>query len=153
MPVAAISVAYLAEKNHWGLANNLDISLWLKIVIAFVVLDLAIYFQHAFFHTLPILWRVHRVHHSDLDCDVSTGLRFHPVEILLSILIKFIAIMIVGAPVISVILFEIVLNLMSMFTHSNIHLNKYFHIDTDHASNLKAIIKRIDLDIFFCILE
>ncbi len=126
VPVAAISVAYMAEKNHWGLANNLDISLWLKIVIAFVVLDLAIYFQHAFFHTLPILWRVHRVHHSDLDCDVSTGLRFHPVEILLSILIKFIAIMIVGAPVISVILFEIVLNLMSMFTHSNIHLNKYF---------------------------
>lgn len=126
VPVAVISIAYLAEKNHWGLANNLDISLWLKIVIAFVLLDLAIYFQHATFHTLPILWRIHRVHHSDLDCDVSTGLRFHPVEILISILIKFIAILVIGAPVISVILFEIVLNFMSMFTHSNIHLNKPF---------------------------
>ena len=126
VPTAAISIAYLTEQNHWGIANALDIPFTIKVVLTFILLDLAIYIQHTIFHVLPILWRFHRVHHSDLDCDVTTGLRFHPIEILLSILIKFVAITSIGAPVLAVILFEVVLNLMSMFTHSNIRLNTKF---------------------------
>lgn len=126
VPAAAIGIAYLVEQNHLGIANAIELPFWLKVVLTFILLDLAIYFQHAIFHVLPILWRFHRVHHSDLDCDVTTGLRFHPVEILISILIKFIVIFALGAPVLAVILFEVMLNLMSMFTHSNVHLNKTF---------------------------
>ena len=126
VPTAAISIAYLTEQNHWGIANALDLPFIVKVVFTFILLDLAIYIQHTIFHVLPVLWRFHRVHHSDLDCDVSTGLRFHPIEILLSILIKFIVITAIGAPVLAVIVFEVVLNLMSMFTHSNIRLNEKF---------------------------
>lgn len=126
LPTAAIGIAYLVEQKQLGFANLLELPLWLKVLITFILLDLTIYFQHAMFHVLPIMWRFHRVHHSDLDCDVTTGLRFHPVEILLSILIKFTAIITLGAPVLTVILFEAVLNLMSMFTHSNIYLNNTF---------------------------
>lgn len=127
IPTAAIGVAYFAEKNHLGIANHLEeVDFWIKCVVTFVLLDLIIYFQHLFFHVLPILWRIHRVHHSDLDCDVTTGLRFHPVEILLSIVIKFGAILILGVPVLTVILFEVILNFMSMFDHSNIFINKKF---------------------------
>jgi len=126
LPAAAIGIAYLVEHQHWGLVNHLDWPFWVSVVFSFIILDLAIYIQHILFHVLPILWRVHRVHHSDLDCDISTGLRFHPLEILISIFIKFITISVLGAPVVAVILFEITLNLLSMFTHSNIHLNKTF---------------------------
>lgn len=126
VPTAAIGIAYLVEQKQWGLANYFDLPMSVKILITFVLLDLAIYSQHAMFHVLPTMWRFHRVHHSDLDCDVTTGLRFHPVEILFSILIKIMVIMLLGAPVLAVILFEIVLNVMSMFTHSNIHLNETF---------------------------
>lgn len=126
IPTAAVGMAYLVEKNNWGFANYFEINFWLKVVITFVLLDLTIYFQHLFFHVLPILWRVHRVHHSDLDCDVTTGIRFHPIEILLSIFIKLTAIIVLGAPILTVIIFEIILNIMSMFTHSNICMNKSF---------------------------
>ena len=126
VPTAAISIAYLTEQNQWGIANALDLPFITKAILTFILLDLAIYIQHPIFHVLPILWRFHRVHHSDLDCDVTTGLRFHPIEILISILIKFIAITAIGAPVLAVIAFEVVLNLMSMFTHSNIRLNEKF---------------------------
>jgi len=126
IPTAAIGIAYLTEANNWGLVNYFELSFWLKVIITFVLLDLTIYFQHLLFHALPILWRVHRTHHSDLDCDVTTGLRFHPIEILISILIKMAAIIFFGAPVITVILFEVILNLMSMFTHSNIYIPKRF---------------------------
>ena len=126
VPTAAISIAYLTEQNHWGIANALDLPFIVKVILTFILLDLAIYIQHTIFHVLPVLWRFHRVHHSDLDCDVTTGLRFHPIEILLSILIKFVAITSIGAPVLAVIAFEVVLNLMSMFTHSNIRLNEKF---------------------------
>lgn len=126
LPTAAIGIAYLVEQKHLGFANLLELPFWLKVLITFILLDLTIYFQHAMFHVLPVMWRFHRVHHSDLDCDVTTGLRFHPVEILFSILIKFITIVALGAPVLTVILFEAALNLMSMFTHSNIHLNNTF---------------------------
>lgn len=126
LPIAAVGVAYHVEQEHTGLINLLELPFWVKVFICFVLLDISIYCQHAFFHVIPVLWRFHRVHHSDLDCDVTTGVRFHPVEILLSILIKFVTIIAIGAPVLSVILFELVLNLMSMFTHSNVGINTTF---------------------------
>ena len=124
IPMAAIGVAYVAEKEHLGFANYFELPLWLEVVIVFVILDLAIYFQHAMFHVLPVMWRFHRVHHSDLDYDITTGVRFHPVEILISVFIKMFLIVTLGAPVLAVILFEIALNFMSMFTHCNIYLNE-----------------------------
>jgi len=126
VPTAAIGVAYLVEQKQWGMVNHYDIPFLLKIVVTIILLDISIYFQHVMFHVLPIMWRFHRVHHSDLDCDVTTGLRFHPVEILISIIIKMSLILLLGAPVLAVILFEVVLNVMSMFTHSNIRLNTTF---------------------------
>ena len=126
VPMAAVGAAYFAEKNHIGFANHVDLPLWLEVIVVFVLLDLAIYFQHTMFHVLPIMWRFHRVHHSDLDCDISTGLRFHPIEILVSIIIKIVLVVSWGAPVLAVIAFEIVLNFMSMFSHSNIFLNEKF---------------------------
>ncbi len=126
LPTAAIGVAYLAEQNHWGLVHHIELPFWQEVLITFVFLDLSIYIQHAMFHVIPVLWRFHRVHHSDMDCDITTGLRFHPVEILLSIIIKIVSIALLGAPVLAVILFEVVLNLMSMFTHSNISMNPVF---------------------------
>lgn len=124
LPTAAVGVAYLAEEKNLGLVNYIDLPFWPKVIVSFILLDFSIYIQHAMFHVLPLLWRFHRVHHSDLDCDVSTGLRFHPAEILASIGLKILIIFIWGAPVLSVIMFEIVLNLMSMFTHSNVGINR-----------------------------
>ena len=124
LPTAAVGVAYLVEKNNWGFANYFEIEEWAKVIITFILLDFLIYYQHLTFHVLPVLWRFHRVHHADPDCDVTTGLRFHPVEIAISIFIKATIIIILGAPVLAVILFEIILNFMSMFTHSNIALPK-----------------------------
>lgn len=126
IPTAAIALAYLVEQNQWGISYEIDLPFWLRVVLTFILLDLTIYFQHALFHVMPVLWRFHRVHHSDLDCDVTTGLRFHPIEIVISTLVKFVAILGFGAPVLTVILFELILNLMSMFTHSNVRINKTF---------------------------
>lgn len=125
-PAAAIGMAYLVEQSQWGFSYYFHTPFWFSVLISFILLDLTIYFQHAMFHVLPIFWRFHRVHHSDLDFDVTTGLRFHPGEVLLSIFIKLTAIVALGAPVLAVILFETSLNLMSMFTHSNIRINKQF---------------------------
>ena len=126
LPTAAIALAYLVEQNQWGISYEYDFPFWLKILLTFILLDLTMYFQHALFHVMPVLWRFHRVHHSDLDFDVTTGLRFHPIEVVISTLIKFVAILGFGAPVLTVILFELILNLMSMFTHSNVRINKTF---------------------------
>ena len=126
IPTAAVGVAYLVEQKQFGIAHVLELPFWLKMLLTFVLLDFTIYLQHTMFHALPFMWRFHRVHHSDLDCDVTTGLRFHPVEIVLSVLIKIVTIASLGAPVLAVILFEVMLNLMSMFTHSNIRLNHTF---------------------------
>jgi sterol desaturase/sphingolipid hydroxylase (fatty acid hydroxylase superfamily) len=92
------------------------------VLLAVLLLDLAIYLQHVMFHAVPALWRVHRMHHSDTDLDVTTGLRFHPVEIVLSMLIKFAAIAALGAPAVAVLLFEVLLNATSMFNHANLRL-------------------------------
>ncbi|ABO47074.1 sterol desaturase family protein [Francisella tularensis] len=125
-PTAAVGVAVFCQHYNLGLLNITAIPIWLKVLIAFLVLDFTIYLQHVLFHYLPLLWRFHKVHHIDLDYDVTTGLRFHPVEIFLSMLIKFMIVFLVGAPVSAVIIFEIVLNGTSLFNHGNIRLPRYF---------------------------
>ena len=121
-PVAAVGFAALAHDNGWGLLNQFDLPGTVAFIIAILVLDLAIYFQHVLFHAVPALWRLHRMHHADLEFDVTTGLRFHPVEILLSMVIKLAVVMALGPPAIAVLVFEVVLNASSLFNHSNIRL-------------------------------
>ena len=119
-PAAAVGVAIFATNSGWGLLNHFRISYPLAIVLSVVALDLVIYFQHVLVHAVPTLWRLHRVHHADLDYDVTTGSRFHPLEIVLSMLIKFCAILLLGAPAAGVVIFEVVLNAMAMFNHGNV---------------------------------
>jgi sterol desaturase/sphingolipid hydroxylase (fatty acid hydroxylase superfamily) len=121
-PGAAMAVAMTAAGSGWGLLNALALPGWAAIPAGIALLDLAIYFQHVMFHAVPALWRVHRVHHADLDFDVTTGARFHPIEILISTAIKCAAIAALGAPVISVFVFEMVLNATAMFNHANASL-------------------------------
>ena len=118
-PVAAVGMALLADERGWGLLNNVEIPYWLAVVIAVVVLDFVIYLQHVMFHAVPLLWRFHMMHHADLDFDVTTGARFHPVEIVISMLIKLAAISVFGPPVLGVLIFEVLLNATAMFNHSN----------------------------------
>ena len=121
-PGAAIAVAMTAAGSGWGLLNALALPGWAAIAAGIALLDLAIYFQHVMFHAVPALWRLHRVHHADLDFDVTTGARFHPIEILISTAVKCAAIAALGAPVISVLVFEILLNATAMFNHANASL-------------------------------
>lgn len=123
--ILPISVAGWAASENTGLLNQLSCPLWLSILISLLLLDLLIYWQHRLFHRIPLLWRLHRVHHYDPDYDLSTALRFHPVEILLSVMIKNIAILLLGAPVLAVLLFEIILNGMALFNHSNLSLPEW----------------------------
>ena len=122
VPGAAIAVAMTAAGSGWGLLNALALPGWAAIAAGIALLDLAIYFQHVMFHAVPALWRLHRVHHADLDFDVTTGARFHPIEILISTAIKCAAIAALGAPVISVFVFEMLLNATAMFNHANASL-------------------------------
>ncbi|MFM9271591.1 sterol desaturase family protein [Halomonas elongata] len=121
-PLAALGAAHAAAEHGWGLFNTLASPGWLAVLVSFVALDLAIYFQHRLFHAVPWFWRLHRMHHADLEFDVTTGLRFHPLEILLSMGIKLAAVTALGAPVLAVLIFEIVLNATSMFNHGNVRL-------------------------------
>jgi sterol desaturase/sphingolipid hydroxylase (fatty acid hydroxylase superfamily) len=121
-PGAAVGFALLAEARGWGLLGLLGAPPWLTFVLGVLLLDLAIYLQHVLLHAVPVLWRLHRVHHADLGFDVTTGLRFHPLEILLSMLIKFAAIAAFGPPAIAVLVFEVLLNATSMFNHGNVRL-------------------------------
>ncbi len=121
-PVAAIGVAEYAQLLQWGLFNLVEVHPAVALVISVIVLDAAIYLQHVMFHAVPLLWRLHRVHHADLDFDVTTGARFHPIEILLSMLIKFAVILLLGPPLAAVVIFEVLLNAMAMFNHSNVRL-------------------------------
>ncbi len=121
-PGAAVAVAIIAEAGGWGLLNAVTLPVGIAVVLGVVLLDLAIYFQHVMFHAVPTLWRLHRVHHADLDFDVTTGLRFHPVEILISTAIKCAAVIASGAPAISVLAFEVLLNATAMFNHANASL-------------------------------
>ncbi len=121
-PVAAVAMAVIADERGWGLFNMLEFSPWLSGILSFLLLDMLIYFQHRLFHKYPLLWRLHRVHHSDTEFDVTTAIRFHPLEILLSLCIKIAAVILLGVPVAAVLVFEIVLNAMSLFNHGNIAL-------------------------------
>jgi sterol desaturase/sphingolipid hydroxylase (fatty acid hydroxylase superfamily) len=121
-PLAAMGMATTAELNGWGLFNRVEVPGWLTLIASVVILDVAIYLQHVMFHAVPLFWRLHRVHHADLDFDVTTGSRFHPVEILLSMLIKFAVIVLLGPPVVAVVVFEVLLNATAMFNHSNVRL-------------------------------
>lgn len=123
-PVAAIGVAATAQENSWGLLNNIDLPVWAAAVLAIVIMDLVIYIQHVMMHAIPALWRLHRVHHADPDYDVTTGARFHTLEIILSMGIKFCTIVLLGPPVFAVIIFEVILNATAMFNHGNIGLPK-----------------------------
>jgi len=121
-PILAVGLAVMAGERGWGLFNVLDLPAWVAVVVCIAALDLAIYLQHVMFHAVPALWRLHRMHHADLEIDVTTGLRFHPVEILLSMAIKLAAVAALGPPAVAVLIFEVLLNATAMFNHSNIRL-------------------------------
>jgi len=122
LPAGAVGAALWADQMGFGLMHWLGIDVMLALLVSLMLLDLVIYAQHRVFHAVPLLWRLHRVHHADQEIDVSTGLRFHPIEILLSMLIKIAAVALLGAPVAAVLLFEMLLNGMAMFNHSNVCL-------------------------------
>jgi sterol desaturase/sphingolipid hydroxylase (fatty acid hydroxylase superfamily) len=122
LPATAAGFAVVAAQRGWGVFNVLDAPAWVGIIASVVFLDFAIYLQHVMFHAVPALWRLHRMHHADLDFDVTTGARFHPIEILLSMLIKFAVIAVIGAPAAAVIIFEVLLNATAMFNHGNFRL-------------------------------
>ena len=121
-PAAAVGMALFVAEQGWGIFNYYAVPLWLAIVVSVVAMDFFIYLQHVMVHAVPALWRLHRVHHADPDFDVTTGARFHTLEIILSMLIKFAVIMVLGPPVVAVVIFEVVLNATAMFNHSNIRL-------------------------------
>lgn len=121
-PLAAVGAALFAAEQGWGLLNLITVPLWAAVLASVLLLDLVIYLQHRVFHTVPWLWRLHRMHHADLELDVTSGLRFHPLEILLSMAIKVAIVMLLGAPAVAVILFEVLLNATAMFNHGNVRL-------------------------------
>ena len=122
LPVSALALAAFAHASGWGLLNHFPLPGWAAVLLGVLLLDLAIYFQHVLFHAVPVLARLHAVHHADPDFDLTTGIRFHPVEMVLSALIKFAAVVALGAPVVAVLIFEVLLNGTSMFNHANVAL-------------------------------
>ncbi|MEX2174640.1 MAG: sterol desaturase family protein [Pirellulaceae bacterium] len=126
LPVTAVATAELAAAQGWGLLAWLKWPVWIEFVLAIVALDLLLYLQHVMFHAVPALWRLHLVHHADLDFDVSTGLRFHTLEILLSAVLKVAAVAALGPSAWAVLIFEVVLNATSMFNHSNVRMPLWF---------------------------
>lgn len=122
VPAGAVGIAAWVNQNGWGLLNVIELPYWLAVVLSAMALDFVIYLQHVMFHAVPALWRLHMMHHADLDYDVTTGTRFHPVEIVLSMLIKACAIVVLGPPILGVIVFEILLNGTAMFNHGNLKL-------------------------------
>ena len=138
-PTAAVGVTIFASEHSWGLLNYVQLPSVAAVAISIVVMDFVIYVQHILMHTIPALWRLHRVHHADLDYDFTTGVRFHPLEIIVSMLIKFSAILILGPPVIAVLMFEVILNAMSMFNHGNVKLPAFLD------RNLRLLIVTPDM--------
>jgi sterol desaturase/sphingolipid hydroxylase (fatty acid hydroxylase superfamily) len=122
LPLAPFALAVQLQARGWGLFNLFSFSGLLEIAVSLLLLDLLIYLQHRFFHRTPLFWRIHRMHHTDLDLDVSSGTRFHPIEILLSLAIKMAAVALLGVSPLAILLFEILLNATSMFSHANIQL-------------------------------
>jgi sterol desaturase/sphingolipid hydroxylase (fatty acid hydroxylase superfamily) len=132
-PAAAVGIAYSAGSMGWGLFNHVALPYWLEVTLAVLLLDLAIYLQHRLMHLLPPLWKLHRVHHADLDIDMTTGSRFHTLEILLSMLIKWLVIFLLGPALLAVLIFEILLSGMAVFNHANLRL----------PARLDAILRRL----------
>jgi sterol desaturase/sphingolipid hydroxylase (fatty acid hydroxylase superfamily) len=122
-PLAPVGIALFAQQHGWGLLNNWGLPDWFTVITGVIVLDSAIYLQHVLFHAVPALWRLHSMHHADLDFDVTTGLRFHPIEIILSLGIKLTIVAALGPPVVAVLIFEVLLNGTSMFNHSNVRIH------------------------------
>ncbi|WP_299297372.1 sterol desaturase family protein [uncultured Tateyamaria sp.] len=133
LPVLAVGAAVDASNQGWGLLNALTLPLWLEVALAILILDFIIWAQHLITHKVPLLWRLHQVHHADVDIDVTTAIRFHPIEIGLSMLIKIGAVYLLGPAAVAVILFEIILNGTAMFNHANIRLPLW----------LDAIVRRV----------
>ncbi len=156
-PILAVDMALKAQEGGWGLLNNVGLPFWLKLVIGIVVLDLVIYLQHVIFHAIPILWRLHMMHHADLDYDLTTGLRFHPIEIILSMVIKLSVVAALGPPATAVLIFEIILNGMAMFNHGNIRIPlgldrilRYFMVTPDmHRVHHSVIIRETNSNFGF----
>ena len=121
-PLAGVGLAAFCAKNGWGMLNHFQVPFWVAVPLAVIALDFVIWLQHVMVHAVPLLWRLHRVHHADLDYDVTTGARFHPLEIVLSMLIKLATIVVLGPPVVAVVIFEVLLNATAMFNHGNIGL-------------------------------
>lgn len=121
-PAAAVGLALFVREQGWGIFNYVEASYWLAVVVSFIAMDFVIYLQHVMVHAVPLFWRLHRMHHADLDFDLTTGARFHPLEIILSMLIKFATIIVLGPPIVAVIIFEVVLNATAMFNHGNVRL-------------------------------
>lgn len=133
LPASAVGIALAVQGRGWGLLNLLALPPWLSVVLAVGLLDLALYVQHVAFHKVPVLWRLHRMHHADLELDATTGLRFHPVEILLSLAIKGVVIAATGVSPLAVLIFEALLNATSVFNHANVRL----------PSGLDRVIRRL----------
>jgi sterol desaturase/sphingolipid hydroxylase (fatty acid hydroxylase superfamily) len=121
-PLAAAGLAAFAAGHGWGVLNHFEVPFWLAVPVAVIAMDFVIWLQHVMVHAVPALWRLHQVHHADLDYDLTTGARFHPIEIALSMLIKFATITVLGPPVLAVVIFEVLLNATAMFNHGNIRL-------------------------------
>jgi len=138
-PISAVQLAFWAGEKGWGLFNIMDFPYWLLVALSIILLDFIIYLQHVMFHAVPSLWRLHMMHHADLDYDLTTGIRFHPIEIIVSMGIKFSAIVLLGAPALAVVMFEILLNGMAMFNHGN------FRIPTRPDNLLRRIVVTPDM--------
>ncbi len=148
-PILPVGLALLAASRGWGVLNHLSMPFWASVPIGVLLLDLVIYLQHVMFHALPLFWRLHGMHHTDLDIDVTSGLRFHPLEILLSTLIKLAAVAALGVPAVAVVVFEVLLNGTSMFSHGNIrlrhgfdHLLRWFVVTPDMHRVHHSVITR-----------
>lgn len=125
VPLAAVAAAVWAEEAGWGLFNLLQWPSWLEVLLAIVILDFAIWLQHVVSHKVPVFWRLHQVHHADVDIDVSTAIRFHPIEIALSMLWKIVCVLALGPSALAVVLFEVILNASAMFNHANLALPRW----------------------------
>ena len=158
-PLVPVTMALLARERGWGLLNQVELPYLLHVAGAVLVLDFVVYLQHVLFHAVPTLWRFHIMHHVDLDLDVTSGMRFHPVEIALSMGIKLVAIGLLGPPGLAVLIFEIVLNGTSMFNHSNIFIPlsldrflRLFIVTPDmHRVHHSVILKETDSNYGFAL--
>jgi sterol desaturase/sphingolipid hydroxylase (fatty acid hydroxylase superfamily) len=152
VPTAAVGVAVVAAVKGWGLLPALGLPLWVAAILGFVALDLLIYAQHYVFHHVGVLWRLHRMHHADVEIDLTTGVRFHPLEILISLALKMAAVAALGIPALAVLVFEVVLNATSMFNHANVALPSWLErvarwlIVTPQMHEVHHSIERIETD-------